>query len=66
MIGMAKLLSLMSGKKTYMLTVLTLVYAWSGFLTGNVDFELALVMSELALFGSTLRHGISTSTSEDE
>lgn len=56
------MLNTLNGYKTYVLAILGLVYAISGFFTGHIDANTAMEL----ILGSgglaTLRHGISTDT----
>lgn len=52
------MLSKLNGYKTYAIAVLTLVYAISGYLLGNIDTETAVQLVIAALGLSALRHSI--------
>ena len=56
---MTKLLTFLQGKKTYILTALGLIYALSGYLTGNLDAQTALALVYSSGVISTLRAAIS-------
>lgn len=51
-------LNFLSGKKTYLLAALGIIYAVSGFLTGNIEGQAALELIWAALTASTIRAGI--------
>lgn len=52
------LLNWLKGKKTYILVALGVVYAVSGYYTGNLDGQAALEIIWVALMGGTVRAGI--------
>lgn len=58
---------ILSGKKTYIAAVLTVLAAWAGFLVGEpvlgqdaLTLADAVQMTVVAVLGATLRHGISS------
>lgn len=53
------MIQFLAGKKTYILGILGIVYAASGFLTGNLDSQSALGIVWAALTAMGLRAGIS-------
>ena len=52
----------LSGKKTYIMGVSAIAYAWLGCLLQHVDFQTAMKMTEDAILAMGLRHGIATSS----
>lgn len=50
-----------NGKKTYIVAACIVVYAVTGFITGNLDLNAAFMVVANGLGLATLRHGISTS-----
>lgn len=53
-----KLQTLLAGKKAYILATLAVIYAISGYITGNLDSQASLDIVWMALFGSSLRAGV--------
>ena len=51
-------MSLLSGKKTYFIALLGIIYAVSAYLTGNIGFENAIQLILVALGASALRNAI--------
>lgn len=56
---MANIILWLSGKKTYLLMALGVVYALSGYITGYLDFNTAFEIGLGSLGLGTLRAGIS-------
>jgi hypothetical protein len=54
---------MLSGYKTYLAGVLTILGAIGGFLTGTLPVEQAVNLVVPAILAMTVRHGISTATS---
>jgi hypothetical protein len=50
---------MLKGKKTYIVAIASIVYAWLGVYTGSMDSQTAIQMSLAALGMSALRHGMS-------
>lgn len=57
-------MNFINGNKTYIICAVALMYAASGFFTGNLDANAAIQVALTALGAAGLRHGISTSTAE--
>lgn len=54
------MLQSLQGYKTYIICAIALIYAASGFFTGNLDANNAIQIALTALGAAGLRHGIST------
>ncbi len=57
------MISSIQGYKTYILAALGVLYALSGFFTGNLDANTALSLGWAALGMAAIRHGVSTTGS---
>lgn len=53
---------MLTGYKTYIVCAVAIIYAVSGFYTGNLDLNTAFQVVLAALGAAGLRHGISTPT----
>jgi len=51
-------MNLLSGKKTYVVCLVAIVYAISAYLTGNIEFDSAVQLILASLGGAALRNGI--------
>lgn len=51
----------LKGKKTYIASAVSIIAAWIGVWAGTVTFDVALQLTETAVLGSTIRHGIANS-----
>ena len=60
---MTQIVKVLSGKKTYILAALTIVWAWVGFYLKIETFEQAMQLTATALIGAGLRSGIAASKS---
>ena len=54
-------MSFLSGYKTYIVAVVSVIAAWVGVWAGTVTFDAALQLTETAVLGSTIRNGIANS-----
>lgn len=50
----------LNGSKTYIVGIVSVLAAWVGVWGGTVDFATALQLTETAVLGMTIRHGIAT------
>lgn len=50
----------LTGKKTYIVSIVAIISAWVGVWAGTVDFATALLMTQTAITGSTLRSGVAS------
>jgi len=48
----------LAGKKTYIVSAVSIIAAWVGVWAGTVDFLTAWQLTQVALIGSTVRAGI--------
>jgi hypothetical protein len=48
----------LNGKKTYIVSAVSIIAAWIGVWAGTVDFAAAWQLTQTAVLGSTLRAGI--------
>lgn len=55
------MLAKLDGYKTYIVATLSIASAWVNVWAGTVDQQTAFQITETALLGMTIRHGISTS-----
>ena len=53
-------MSFLNGYKTYIAAVVSVVSAWIGVWAGTVDAATAIQMTQVAVLGSTIRHGIAS------
>lgn len=58
------MLATLDGYKTYTLSILVVIYAVAGFITGNLDANAAFQLLAGSGIASSLRHAISTTPSQ--
>lgn len=50
----------LSGSKTYIVAVVAVIAAWVGVWGGSVSVDAAWQITETAILGMTIRHGVTT------
>lgn len=54
------MLQFLEGKKTYIVGAASIGYAWLGVYLGHTDTGTAMQLTQTAIMGMTIRHGITT------
>lgn len=54
-------MNFLNGAKTYIVGVVSVIGAWIAVWGGTLDFAQAVQITETAVLGMTIRHGVATS-----